>query len=248
MKLKILPSVDSTNNYLRRLADNEMVEEGTAVVSLEQTSGRGQRGNSWVSEAGMGLYFSILLTPVDCLVEGPFTLNKVIAAASAGYVEAVSGCRVSIRWPNDLLVDGRKAGGILIENTWRGNRLSEVIAGIGINLNQQEFRGSFQTPPVSLYQLTGNRYEPFNEAGKLQERLLSAYAGWKGGAGADVVEYYTLHLYGRGGVVRFLTAKGGFVDAVFSGVDDQGRAVIIENGVRKEVSHPEYRIHSVSLL
>lgn len=246
MKLKLLSTVDSTNNYLRRLTDIEEVEEGTAVVSLEQTSGRGQRDNSWVSEAGMGLYFSILLRPVDCPAEGLFTLNKVIAAAAAGYVEAASGCRVYIRWPNDLLVDGRKAGGVLIENTWRGSRLGEVIAGIGINLNQHEFHGSFHTPPVSLCQLTGKRYEPFDEAGALYDQLHNAYKSWQSGTGVNVVEYYNSSLYGKGGGVRFLTASGGVVDAVFTGVDEMGRAVIIENGLEKKVSHPEYRIHSIS--
>jgi len=246
MKLKLLSSVDSTNNYLRRLAESEGVEEGTAVVSLEQTSGRGQRGNSWASEVGLGLYFSILLRPSDCSAEGPFLLNKVIAAAAARYVETAAGCRVSIRWPNDLLIGGRKAGGLLIENTWRGSRLGEVIAGVGINLNQQEFRGDFRTPPVSLGQLTGKSFDPIEEAGVLQEKLLSAYDSWRYDPDTGVVEYYTMRLHGRGGMVRFLTAAGDFVDALFSGVDEQGRAVIIENGTEKRVSHPEFRIHAVS--
>ena len=245
MKIKLLSTVDSTNNYLRQLAATKEVEEGTVVVSLEQTAGRGQRGHSWVSERGMGLYFSILLRPRGCPAEAQFILNKVIAAGAARYVDAASGCRTEIRWPNDLLLEGRKAGGILIENTLRGNHLAEVIAGIGINLNQESFTGSFQTPPVSLHQLSGTFYDPGREADALYGMLMKAYQSWQNGVYGEIVEYYNNRLYGRGRTVRFLTADGTFSDALFEGVDETGRAMIIENGLRKKVSHPEFRINGM---
>ena len=86
MNLIVLTSVDSTNNYLQQLLEKEMAMEGTVVVALEQTMGRGQRGKSWDSRPGMGLYASILFQPRNWTVEKQFIMNKTIAGGVAAYL------------------------------------------------------------------------------------------------------------------------------------------------------------------
>lgn len=123
----------STNAEALKLAA-EGAEHGTVVVAEEQTAGRGRLGRAWFSEKASGIYTSIILRPPLAPAAAPvLTLMAGLAAHQA--VSAVTGLDVDIRWPNDLLVNGKKVCGILTEMTAEIGRLHAVVLGIGINVN-----------------------------------------------------------------------------------------------------------------
>lgn len=134
-----LPSCHSTNDIAASLSKDTNVAEGTTVVTNNQTSGRGQRGNSWEAEPGKNLTFSVILKPSFLLAAEHFQLNMAVSTACYHFLSQYFPDDVSIKWPNDLYVGHKKLGGILIESVIKNNRLEEAIIGIGININQEQF-------------------------------------------------------------------------------------------------------------
>lgn len=242
MNLISIPSVDSTNNYLQQLLDKGLVSEGTVVLAFEQTKGRGQRGNVWESRPGLGLYASILLQPLNWPVEKQFILNKAIACGVAWYLESRLDADVRIKWPNDILVSGRKIAGILIENSIRGSQLSAVIAGIGINLNHAGFEGDFDTAATSLKLERAGHFDPETEVIDLFREVWNAYKKLVNGEHEVIHEHYNHLLYKRGEKM-FFTRGDEIISAIFLGVDDEGCAMIEQEGVLKKESHPFTRIY-----
>ena len=134
-----LDSVDSTNDYLQKLILKTTVQEGTVVIANEQFSGKGQRGNFWMSESGKNLTLSIFLLPKFLHVSDNFLLNKIISLGVFDMLSEIPGVVINIKWPNDIYANGKKTGGILLENSVSGNFIQNSIAGIGLNVNQTEF-------------------------------------------------------------------------------------------------------------
>lgn len=135
-KLFVYEEVDSTNDVLRELIGDGMAEDGTVVVSDSQTAGRGRLGRKWFSPAGRNLYLSALFCP-----EIPPQKSSVFTfLASCALVEVFSGYGISatIKWPNDILVDGKKISGVLTELGTSDGSVDYLVIGIGINLNLPE--------------------------------------------------------------------------------------------------------------
>ncbi len=141
-----LEEVTSTNDVA--MASPASYREGTIIAARCQTAGRGQRGNRWVSEAGMNLMFSLVLEPTHVPVERQFRISEAAALAASDAVRAVTRGTVTcdIKWPNDLYVGDRKLGGILIEHSLQSEYLSRSVIGIGINVRQREFDPSLPNP------------------------------------------------------------------------------------------------------
>ena len=241
MNLIVLSSVDSTNNYLQTLLDNNSLEEGTVVISLEQTMGRGQRGNSWQSLPEDGLYASILFLPPNFSVENQYYLNKAIACGTARYIASTVNDDVKIKWPNDILIGDKKVAGILIENSIRGNQISSVIAGIGINLNQLHFDFNYATQATSLRMATQKRFDPEKEIVKLFKEVWIDYQRLLNGKCQKVVEEYRTQLYKSGEEAKFKgdleTLKGILMD-----VDNEGAAIVQVDGKPIRCIHPNIRM------
>ena len=144
-----LETVDSTNNEVKRRAVDQ-VPQGLVVVSAQQTGGRGRRGRSFVSPPG-GLYLSALLRP-NCPLEQVSALTAWSAVAVCDAVEGVCGIRPGIKWPNDVILAGRKLCGILTELELEGETaaLRYVVLGIGVNLAQTEADFGPEVAPVAI--------------------------------------------------------------------------------------------------
>ena len=135
-----LSRVASTNNYARELVRDKLPIEGTVIIAKEQTEGRGQRSNTWVTEPKKNLTCSYILKPVFLAAKNQFMLSAAVALAIFDTIsEFLPENHVKIKWPNDLLVDGKKIAGILIENSLRGSSLETSIVGVGLNINQTDF-------------------------------------------------------------------------------------------------------------
>jgi BirA family biotin operon repressor/biotin-[acetyl-CoA-carboxylase] ligase len=132
LQLYLFGEVDSTNAKLRTLARGG-AREGTVVLAEGQTAGRGRRGQPWFSPSGVNLYASVLFRPALAVADLPlFSLIPALAV-----VDAVKDCGLdaTIKWPNDVLVDGKKVAGSLVEAAVRGDVVEYVIVGVGVNLN-----------------------------------------------------------------------------------------------------------------
>ena len=225
-----LGSVDSTNNYAMACAAAGSACHGTLYFARDQWAGKGQRGRTWTSKPGENIILSAVLEPVALVSSQAFALSASVALACHDLFSRYAGPEgTRIKWPNDLYWGDRKAGGILIENSFRGDRWAFAIAGIGININQTEFAGSVRNP-VSLRQITGQSYDAVQLARELGVCLDHRYQELAGGNSAGEVSAaaisgllaeYNDRLYRLGQEVR-LRKDNAVFDTVITGVSPQG--------------------------
>jgi BirA family biotin operon repressor/biotin-[acetyl-CoA-carboxylase] ligase len=152
-----LPSVDSTNTFATNLLHKGDVIEGTVILADHQTHGKGQENNQWVSDARKNLLFSVIIKPSFLMAERQFYLSMCISNSLVDYISSIVE-PVQVKWPNDILVTGRKVAGILIESTISGRSLNTSVIGIGLNVNQQVFPKGLPNP-TSLQIATGNKFD-----------------------------------------------------------------------------------------
>jgi BirA family transcriptional regulator, biotin operon repressor / biotin---[acetyl-CoA-carboxylase] ligase len=219
----ILTSVDSTNNYAMAMVHAGMASHGMAWFAHEQTAGKGQRGREWLGEPGQNIALSVVLEPLQLKTTEQFALSMLVALACYEFFAAMAGDETSIKWPNDLYWRDRKAGGVLIENSYHGRIWKYAVVGIGININQVNFTAGAKKP-VSLKQITGNTFDVIELAKQLQALLVQKFdcLTKKGLAGLEI-EYNT-HLYKRNQTVKL--KKGAQVfETTIKNVNAQGQLI-----------------------
>jgi len=123
---------------------------GTVVLAEKQTSGKGRKDRVWYSSPETNLTFSILLTKDKFLNNNSSLINFAASLAVAFSIENLYQLKTELKWPNDVLLDGKKTSGILIESTSQGNKIERFVVGIGVNVNQPSFQGTFNYPPTSI--------------------------------------------------------------------------------------------------
>jgi BirA family biotin operon repressor/biotin-[acetyl-CoA-carboxylase] ligase len=156
-KLFVFEEIDSTNSCTRTLADVG-ADEGTLVVAEHQTEGRGRLGRSWTAEPRSNLLFSLLLRP-PLSQDQAGILPFYAAVAIARAVEPLVDQRVECKWPNDLLLNGKKFCGILLETAIQEGRLAHAILGVGLNVNQRAFPESLAATATSLARERNRGYD-----------------------------------------------------------------------------------------
>jgi BirA family biotin operon repressor/biotin-[acetyl-CoA-carboxylase] ligase len=151
-----LESVDSTSSYLA-LMDPEEAVHGAVVAADHQTSGRGRMQNRWYSPPGSNLYFSILLRPDISPQKAPQLALVTAAALVKVFKKIYPGLYPTVKWPNDILVKGRKLAGILCEMQTEEDKVNRVIIGIGINVNStsESYPFELRESAISLRDATG---------------------------------------------------------------------------------------------
>lgn len=227
-KLICLDETDSTNNYLSALCDKEEVAEFTTVCANFQTAGKGQRGNSWESEAGKNLLFSFVVYPHFVKARDQFVLSEIISLS----VKEALDCRiadVSVKWPNDIYWKDKKICGMLIENVLGDGGVARCIAGIGLNINQRAFFSDAPNP-VSLAQIMGMEVDmqavltdimlfssQYYESLKLHTEAFTSH----------LTERYNQSLYRREGIYPFRDAQGTFEASILRVAPD-GRLFLLD--------------------
>jgi BirA family biotin operon repressor/biotin-[acetyl-CoA-carboxylase] ligase len=196
-----LSTVDSTNNYATALIHGGQATHGEAIFAHEQTAGKGQRGKRWDSEKGSNIMLSVIVntTPIQHLP--PFLLSAATALACHQLFESYALSETFIKWPNDIYWRDRKAGGILIENIFRGKEWQWAVIGIGININQTKFpEGKLR--PVSLKQITGKKHIPTILAKDLCVLLEKYYQLLIENQTDTVLDAYQANLFRNGEIVQ----------------------------------------------
>ena len=205
-----ISSTNSTNTLVREMIAGGWWPEGERFLRTDfQTAGRGQAGNGWESQSGRNLLCSVLIDisrlPSD---HSPFYLNVAVSVAvhrlAAQAVQQHSGltsnsAAVSIKWPNDIYWNDMKIAGILIENAIIGSEVKYSIAGIGLNVNQSEWKSDAPNP-VSLKQITGREFDLDGLMQGLLDELDKVLAQKK----EEIWNYYKAHLYRREGFWPFV--------------------------------------------
>lgn len=225
----------STNDFLRTYRGAEGLRMTVAVAEC-QTAGRGQGANTWESEDGKNLLFSILIHPATVPPHRQFVISMAVALAICRTLDAYSE-GFCIKWPNDIYWHNRKVCGILIENSLSGNRIRDCIIGIGLNVNQQVFRSNAPNP-VSLFQVTGHEHS----RDKLLQDILRAFAAMDLCDGEAIRTAYMERLYRRKGLFRFKDGGGEFRAEVAAVAPDGHLLLRNESGALhsyafKEVEH-----------
>jgi BirA family biotin operon repressor/biotin-[acetyl-CoA-carboxylase] ligase len=193
--------VESTQTEVQRLAAAG-APEGTVVTARHQRAGRGSRGHDWWDAPGESLLASVLLRPAGPSATAP-QLSPVAGLAVAEALATVAGVPVRIRWPNDLLIDGRKVCGLLAEAASDGaGRLLHVVLGIGVNLGQIIFPEALAERATSLRLVTGRAHEAGVVLGSVLTQLGRRYAEWQAGGFAALRADWLAHSLLPGQVVR----------------------------------------------
>lgn len=214
---------NSTNNYLQSLCSKQKMEELTVVAADFQTSGRGQRGNSWESDPGKNLLFSTVIFPEFLEARRQFLISQVISLAIKEELDTYAS-DISIKWPNDIYWKEKKICGMLIENDLMGRNISQSIAGIGININQEIFHSSAPNP-VSLLQITGEEYDLFEILKNIMLRIQSYYSLLKKGDTTSIACQYEKSLFRREGIHQYKDAIGEFLARIVC-VEPEGRLIL----------------------
>jgi len=157
MSIIKLDATDSTNDYLKQLVRVDVVENFTMVTAFEQSKGRGQMNSIWSAEPGKNLTMSLFVNEFVFENHTIFDFNVTVALAVLEVLKQLEIPHVSLKWPNDIMADGKKVGGILIENTIKPNGSFSSIIGIGLNVNQTNF--SHLPQATSLHSLTGSTFD-----------------------------------------------------------------------------------------
>lgn len=190
-----LQFVDSTNNYLKDIVSkSKPILEGTVILAVEQSAGRGQLGSTWHSESGKNLTFSILLNPTFLPVERQFELNKAISLAINDVLSKHFGALAKIKWPNDSYIGMQKIGGMLIENNIHGTLLKHAIIGIGLNVNQTSFPSILKNV-TSFSQFLHQDYDLLHLLKELCSAIEARYLQLKAGKFNEIGAEYLSKLY-----------------------------------------------------
>lgn len=232
-----MPQCHSTNDLaLRHCQKNDWLE-GTVIITNNQTAGRGQRGNVWLTQSGKNLTFSFMIRPTFLTVKEQFYLTIFVSLGIYDYVTEKTGKKVHIKWPNDVLVNDRKICGVLIENQLSGNRLEATVIGIGLNINQQQFESG---TPTSLSIITDQAYALSDELDLLLQKLEQRYFQLKERKLAKLKADYLNALYRNGADHAYLTADGETRGRI-TGIDEIGRLTVMVDGQLKSFDVKEIK-------
>lgn len=243
MKIIKLSATDSTNSFLKDLSQNTALENYTVVVAQKQTKGRGQHESSWVSEPFKNLTFSVFITFKNFKIANSKFLNFAISLSIYQVLLAKKIIKLSIKWPNDILSANKKICGILIENTFSGDKIKHSIIGIGLNVNQEIFPETL-TNITSLKLETAKNYnlEPLLKEILFEiEKNINLLASNK----TELLEKSYLDvLYKKNTPTMFKNSKGAVFMGLISGISNNGKLQIL----LEDDSVKEFGIKEISFL
>jgi len=233
-----LSSVDSTNIYALEQMHEQNLQEGSVVRADFQERGKGQRESSWHSDPAKNLLFSLILNP-RIEVDDRFDISKFVALGIKECLDTLAVGKVEVKWPNDILIEGEKVAGILIENSIQGLKIGASIIGIGLNVNQTIFP-KFKRNATSILLSSGS---PHSVEEIFDKILNSIYSYYKNSMinRKELHQSYINSLYGYGIPMRFIDVEGEFTGVII-GVLPNGNLQVNKNGKLKsyEVKEIEF--------
>lgn len=237
-------TLPSTNLQAKLDAENG-AEEGTLIVADMQTAGRGRKGRAWSSPAGTNVYFSLILKP-DFAVELASMTTLVMGIAVAEGIRETCGAQAQIKWPNDIVINGKKVCGMLAEMSVERDFIHYIVIGVGINVGKQEFVPEIEATATSLWRECGrnvSRSELTVNVMKHFETCCETFQR-EGGMGGLFAKYNEL-LVNRDREVCVLDPKGQY-RGISRGIDHSGNLLVErENGVTEKVYAGEVSVRGI---
>ncbi|MCM1372148.1 MAG: biotin--[acetyl-CoA-carboxylase] ligase [Bacteroides sp.] len=228
LEYKHLDETTSTNDYLRIYSPQSSV---TVAVAEYQTHGRGQIGNTWVSERGRNLLFSVLVCPTGLRAGDGFVLSQAMALAIKEVLDRyLSG--VLIKWPNDIYCHDCKICGTLIENTLSGAYVARSVIGSGINVNQTDFPDGLAVPPTSVHLQSGHEMPMEDLLRDIVQCFRAYYAEVQQGRYERIRELYHDSLYMKDKQCTFRDG-GGLFQGTISHVEPSGHLIILDESMQE---------------
>lgn len=224
-----LEHIDSTNVYAAELVSTGNPSEGTVIYAHHQTQGIGQFGREWSTEEGKNITLSIILKPTFIPALYQYDLTKLAALAVAQWLENYIDKEIYIKWPNDIYVERKKIGGILIQNILSKNVLQYSIIGIGINVNQQHFDSSIPNPTSFLLE-TNKEYDLIDLRSHLYSNVEQNYLLAKRKGHDQLTEAYLERLFQLNEYKPYILNGNQEVMATIRNVERQGKLVLERNG------------------
>lgn len=234
-----------STNIQAKLEAEEGAAEGTLVIADMQTAGRGRRGRTWSSPAGVNLYFTLILKP-SYGTEQASGVTLVMALAVAAGIRKTCGVRAKIKWPNDIVVNGRKICGILTEMSVAKNVIRYVVIGVGVNVGLQEFPREVADTAASLQAECGREVSRDTLTENIMTAFEEYYEGFllQGDLSGVLAEYNSL-LVNRGEKVRVLDPKGEY-QGLAHGINSRGELLVEqEDGSVAEVYAGEVSVRGI---
>ena len=237
-------ATDSTNIQARRLAEAH-APHGTLVVSDRQDGGKGRRGRSWASPSGVGIWMSLILRP-EIAPSSASMLTLAAALAVREGIQEETGLSPLIKWPNDLVLNGKKICGILTEMSTELMEIQYVITGIGINVNQREFPLEIRDTATSLSLEAGRSFRRSSLIAAILKAFEKDYEAFlKTGDLSLLLEEYNACLVNRGKEVCILDPSGEY-RAVAEGIDESGSLLVtLPDGTRREIISGEVSVRGI---
>jgi len=238
MKLIKLNAIDSTNEYIKKNRDF-FSEKELCVITFNQTEGKGQRGNNWVSEPGSNLCISLYFTDLNINFKDLFNLNMLVSLNIIDILDSLFLKNLKIKWPNDILAENKKISGILIETFSKNNMINDIIIGIGVNVNQIDFNNLINATSMSL--IMNKKYD----LNILYKLFLEKFKGFseevKNINSFETKLNYLKNLYGINSLKKF-EVNNLIFDAKISGVNKKGELVLEIDGIIKEFNNQEIKL------
>ncbi|WP_309640647.1 biotin--[acetyl-CoA-carboxylase] ligase [Flavobacterium sp.] len=226
MRLVKLDAIDSTNDFLKDLTRQQMAENFTVVTAENQTKGKGQMGAVWNSEVGKNLIMSVLIKDFILDSKDVFNLNIVVSLAVIKSLESLNIPKLSIKWPNDIMSDHKKIGGILIENSFKSDNSIDSIVGIGLNVNQIHFENLPQASSLALQ--TNTVFDKDVLLHLIVDNLKSTLKSWNTAA-VSLKENYTNRLFNKGVLMPFQKPDQSIFMGMISGVTATGQLEMLSD-------------------
>ena len=238
LEYRHLDEVSSTNAFLRSCSPSADI---TVVSASFQTKGRGQMGNTWVSNSGENALFSVLVCPTNLKATDGFVLSQAMALSIKEELDMyIDG--VCVKWPNDIYVNGEKICGTLIENSLMGKSVGRSVIGSGINVNQTTFPDGLAAPPTSIRLQTGKTMLPSDLIRAVVLRFARYYKEVQAGLYENIREKYHCSLYLRGVQHTFQDEAGTFKGTI-SHVEPDGHIIIMDdNGAARRYAFKQVRL------
>lgn len=242
-KIYYYDETDSTNVRASRLAE-EGAEHGTLVVADQQDAGKGRRGRGWSSLPGTGIFMTLILKP-ELNPSNASMLTLVAAMAVAKGITRCTGMEAKIKWPNDIVINGKKVVGILTEMSAQMDYVNHIVVGVGINVNNESFPEEIAQNATSLLLQSGKRVNRaalieavWEEFEHYYDRFM-AYQDLR-----DLRKEYDASLANKGQKVRVLDPKEPF-EGVAQGITDRGELIVDTWEARKLVSSGEVSVRGI---
>ncbi len=242
-------SVDSTNTRIKARA-HEGATQGLIISAGEQTAGKGRIGRKWETPQEDSIATSILLNPDELSIESVPTITIIAAMAVRKAIEKCAGLKGVIKWPNDIVIGGKKICGILTEMELKDNKVWYVVCGIGVNVHNQSFPEdiAFKATSVDL-ELKAKNSNVKVSCKTLTEAIWECFRDYynifiKTGDLSNLKEEYERYLANRGERVR-IEAQADSYEAIALGIDNRGELIVEKDGQRHIISTGEVSVRGI---